>query len=756
MNLIVEDTTHFQSEARLLEELGERLVASADVAIVELIKNAYDADATECKVELKRTEEVLIVSDDGHGMTEKDFLNKWMHIATDSKKRERISKIFNRKLTGAKGIGRFATRFLSSELLIESVAYDEQRKQNTKIIARFNWNEFTKNRDIGTIPIIYKLYDMPRNASLGTVLRLNNLRRINTNEYVFNKDVRTEVLKIISPLEGLESGRFDTKKSKFKEDTGFNVIFVKEKSSKNEKDEKIVQNVLKNYWFRLTIDLNGSKLKYKIFAPGNNSPIFDHSQQYKNHIRQGLFADIRYFPRRKGMFADKEINGVKAWQWIANNVIGGAVVDHGFRIKPYGFGEDDWLKISQDKAINRRDWRSAIMDRYYPMPDEIRKDTSQNYMLYLPRRHQLIGAVYVESDTYPNKKSETDLIPAMDRQGFLENDAFYELFEIVRTGLEMIALTDKKKQMKLEEEKAKIVSDKASYDIKKAIQHISSIPTLSSSDKNRLIAQYSYLAENINELDEYNRSARQNLETMSLLGVIAGFMTHESNKILGNIGEIIEIVSKLSRKYKEVKEPLAKIKGHYAEYLGYLDYTTTFINAIHSNSEYSFKVLPQIERIINRLKTIAGKYSIEVDIKVKKNLETMSAPVELYSGVILNLYVNSMKAVIAGTKGGECSRILFKAWNEPKKHILEISDNGIGIPPSLQKRIWDPLFTTTSNMNNPLGSGMGIGLSMIKKLLKGINGNIRLVEPIKGYSTCFRVEYSTRRIKHEKKESINI
>jgi len=90
--------------------LGERLVAKADVALTELIKNAYDADASECHVTFDG--KCVEIRDDGHGMTETEFLDKWMNIATSDKQRERESRQYKRTVTGSKGIGRFAVRYL--------------------------------------------------------------------------------------------------------------------------------------------------------------------------------------------------------------------------------------------------------------------------------------------------------------------------------------------------------------------------------------------------------------------------------------------------------------------------------------------------------------------------------------------------------------------------------------------------------------------------------------------------------------------
>ena len=76
----------FQTEGRLLQELGERLVASPEVALVELIKNAYDADLSACEVHLIDDDKTLVVQDYGIGMTLDQFKNRWMRIATSQKR----------------------------------------------------------------------------------------------------------------------------------------------------------------------------------------------------------------------------------------------------------------------------------------------------------------------------------------------------------------------------------------------------------------------------------------------------------------------------------------------------------------------------------------------------------------------------------------------------------------------------------------------------------------------------------------------
>lgn len=112
-------TLHFTVDSALLEELGEKLVETVHIALVELVKNSYDADATE--VEILFTEDSfgnseIHIIDNGKGMNFEAVQNYWMRIATTNKETKNTSAVFGRPLTGAKGIGRFSCRRLGGHL----------------------------------------------------------------------------------------------------------------------------------------------------------------------------------------------------------------------------------------------------------------------------------------------------------------------------------------------------------------------------------------------------------------------------------------------------------------------------------------------------------------------------------------------------------------------------------------------------------------------------------------------------------------
>jgi HSP90 family molecular chaperone len=114
------ETLSFTVDAALLAELGERLVGQPHIALAELIKNAYDADAT--RVVVRFSEDEIVVSDNGHGMTRDEFERFWMRIGSPHKDKQRVSRRFQRPLTGSKGVGRLSVQFLGSRLHLRTVS----------------------------------------------------------------------------------------------------------------------------------------------------------------------------------------------------------------------------------------------------------------------------------------------------------------------------------------------------------------------------------------------------------------------------------------------------------------------------------------------------------------------------------------------------------------------------------------------------------------------------------------------------------
>ncbi len=121
------DDTQFTVDTGLFRQLGELLVGRDSTAIIELIKNAYDADATSILLRGEHlndpTVAVLSVADNGTGMTELEFRRGFLRLAARAKTvGERRSPVYRRRYTGEKGVGRLAAHKLAALLDVTTVA----------------------------------------------------------------------------------------------------------------------------------------------------------------------------------------------------------------------------------------------------------------------------------------------------------------------------------------------------------------------------------------------------------------------------------------------------------------------------------------------------------------------------------------------------------------------------------------------------------------------------------------------------------
>ena len=188
---------NFAVDSRLLRELGSRLVGKPHIALAELIKNSYDADATEVLI-IMRKDRIEIV-DNGQGMTFEELRDRWMRIGTAQKAVDRVSRRLGRPLTGSKGVGRLAVQLLGNELLLESAS---DQRPNTMIRATINWDEAIEagllteaTADVTEQP---GTPDFPGNASSGTRIVISALQQPWTSLTL--RDVAREIWPLQPPF----------------------------------------------------------------------------------------------------------------------------------------------------------------------------------------------------------------------------------------------------------------------------------------------------------------------------------------------------------------------------------------------------------------------------------------------------------------------------------------------------------------------------------------------------------------------------
>ena len=170
--------TTFNVDLNLLIELGEQLISKDEIAIMELVKNSYDADAR--KVEVTVGNEYIRIADDGTGMDENDIKYGWLLVGTSVKKRRRTTKL-NRRVLGEKGIGRLAVLRLGRQVdLVTKKENCEAYRLNMKFSPeQMKSTESNQIVPLDRLPIIQeKIGNVPKfpdNKGTGTIITITSL-----------------------------------------------------------------------------------------------------------------------------------------------------------------------------------------------------------------------------------------------------------------------------------------------------------------------------------------------------------------------------------------------------------------------------------------------------------------------------------------------------------------------------------------------------------------------------------------------------
>ena len=176
----------FTVDTHLFRELGELLVGRDSTALIELIKNSYDADATEVIVHGENLDDPergqIIVTDTGCGMTRDQFIAGFLRVASRLKEQgTRRSTVFGRRYTGVKGIGRLAAHKLARKLEVESIhAGSSENGGPTALHAVIDWDAIEQYETLddlhdGTVSLDVRT--VREDAIPGTTLTLSRLRR---------------------------------------------------------------------------------------------------------------------------------------------------------------------------------------------------------------------------------------------------------------------------------------------------------------------------------------------------------------------------------------------------------------------------------------------------------------------------------------------------------------------------------------------------------------------------------------------------
>lgn len=196
---VSDESFNFRPASRLIATIGQDLIKDPPAALIELVKNAYDADSRRViiAVERVRSSDTAIrfrISDDGHGMTRETVINAWLVPATRFKSNRKYSPN-GRRMQGNKGIGRYAAFVLGNELLLSTVAVENHEKTTVLL----NWEDFEKYEFLDEVPVLVETE--VTNADSGTTFDISGDDSFAAAWHKESLDLlRSELRKLISPF----------------------------------------------------------------------------------------------------------------------------------------------------------------------------------------------------------------------------------------------------------------------------------------------------------------------------------------------------------------------------------------------------------------------------------------------------------------------------------------------------------------------------------------------------------------------------
>lgn len=335
----MQDNLQFRVSAELKNILGRDLITSPDVAILELVKNSYDAHAT--KVEITFDEDYLRIADNGKGMSKDDLINKWLFVAysakSDGTEDSSYRSKFKRHYAGAKGIGRMSCDRLARCLTLTTRSLETN---NTEVLY-VDWNIFEQNKkqEFDTINIPHETLDdipqFPNNDQIGTILEFRGLH---------NLWGRKEILAIRKSLEKMINPFSST-------DDDFQIEIIAPKYAEDDKDAKFsydkVNGVIENSIADI-LKLKTTKIESTIKDGFIRTTLWDRdAKMYEikepNKFQELTSAQISiFFLNRAAKYSFSSKMGIQPVNY--GNIF---LFRNGFRILPFGNYNDDSWGINQ-------------------------------------------------------------------------------------------------------------------------------------------------------------------------------------------------------------------------------------------------------------------------------------------------------------------------------------------------------------------------------------------------------------------------
>jgi signal transduction histidine kinase len=723
----------FSVMARIALQLGRESISNSIVAISELVKNAYDADAEKVSIRfsgLDTDAPMLVIEDDGNGMTKKQLEEQWLVIGTTEKLRNNHSKKKGRILTGEKGLGRLGLDRLCTTTLVQTFVENEERGTRLTI----DWTKYELldekleqiKHDLHSIPKINNdlLTGNSGEVTKGTQLILLNLKDKWHRDSLIR--LRDELRLLVSPFTGVGdfSIELDSGMNWVNVDGGINSDIMLEAAEWNLKAE-----ILQDGFVKIMMWSNQHTKKFDL-GPISWKEIFP-SSQYEMPQCGPLSFEMYFIPRREINLGELQFSRHNVDTFMDANQ-GIRIYRDNFRVKPFGSpdGTGDWLLLSYRRQRDPAGVTQKPIGRW-----------RVGY-------NQVVGAVFI------SKKDNPSLIDQTNRENLVEGPAFFEMkmfaekaiqfFEINRQTFEIEQkeqISDNPNNAKVQVEQSfKATEDgvnKAKSIVANLIQQLQQGETPPTSQIIELsdtltqtqgqLQQNQKALEKLEKQSEEQRSSLQRqkdtLGNLASLGILATSFGHEtlgaSNLVLTNARDLRYDLSR--GLFMVTPDIQADIEEELDIIVHESDKIETFAKFMLRNirrdkrHRQTVNLKEVIDRVFSSLGRFLNEKNINVSIDITDPFPTILAFEIDWESIFVNLISNSVWAL--EVKNTQEKKIRVKAFESQDDIHIKFADSGIGIEAGTNEQIFLPTISTKRNSEGEV-IGTGMGLAIVKDFVE--------------------------------------
>lgn len=716
--------------ARIIKSIGEDLIKDPYTAVIELVKNAYDADSDRvniiieiCKDNVYGLNEEFLkftIEDFGQDMSFDIIEDAWMVPATAYKKDRQFSTIKHRTLQGKKGIGRYASAILGDFLKITTTDL-----QGYTTIIEIDWAEFERKKYLEDVSI--PIQHNKSNLKHGTKIEIYSKIIVKYDDSISKKIESIQWSKkqeeaLLRELRNLLSPIYkDKKEDDFKISLTYKGL---EKFGISDKSVEIEPfPLIKLYDYRISGSIN-SKGEAKLIYKNQN---FEESNEEialnmldilpnisPNELCGNLTIDLRVFDLETESIQELINRGFK--DPITNDYAGKAqarttIKDYSgvgiyrdlFRIRPYGDSEYDWLFLNK-KRVNNPTFHIST--------------------------NQIVGFINIESE------EKSHLIEKANREGLKENANYENLKQIINVVLR--ELETRRYEFRKNTKRGRKPVDNIHNTIKSLfsfdeVSHKIGVLLHKSEINPEIIEKVEKILKD--EKEDKDKDLKKIEETLIMyeahaaLGKLVQYVIHEGRKPIQIIG------NKLSNLIKNIeyfiKNPIDnKIKNDITEssnnsisQLENLSKTFSILEPLmakRGERNKEINLYRNIEKNLGFFKEILKKNNIRVQINCDNKDIVFNCKEQDFFIIYSNLIENSIYWFKHSTQNDKM--ISISLYKQENTISIDYKDNGIGIQDKFLNSIFDPGFST-----KPEG-GTGIGLTLVGQAVKRNNGDIECIK----------------------------